>query len=766
MKNKISLICLFLLLACLIFSQYSFAKYVINETSNLEVYIDKTPPIINIKTENSEENYTKTDLDTIIQKNSEITVSSSDNVKVDYNEYQYNSTTKDFSTSEPTKFDNGTTFTEDGYYKITSVDTSGNKTEIVILIDKTPPDVEVNYFKKGEETAKTEIVVIAAERKYLASENIVNLINEDEIIEETENVVENIVKETNTLEENTTVSENIIEENIVLEEKNTITEEVVKQIEIKEEIIEEKEILETKAVKNTGVSLMSARATANVYNESDLINAINNRISDIRIWTSINIGSTLNINYNVTISPATNENAIRFNGYGNFLNIQSGGTLNLKSIVVDTNSLSKNRGTTAINVQSGGKVVFYENSIVDGGANNKGIVVNNGGTALIYSCHIANCNKGIIVKNNGTLSFGNLGDGRNSEFWSNVTAISFESFSGTCNFNQSNIKIRNNTNGIIVESNTGKINLSAGQIYSNSSNGIVSKAGTFNISGGSIYSNGNGVNFGAGTLNFSGGNIYSNTTGVLLNSSYTGKFNMTGGKIYSNSSYAINHGQNADGCCTITGGTVTGAIYLAQNDNYVNTNDKYPTLTITPSTYFFKRKLVKTNSNEIANTEISKITMTAKSPWYKYVNDEYIVVWKGCNVKINRVDYFGNIISSEIITGNLGEKYETEQKEIEGYDLIEIPSNASGVYTEQDITVQYKYDLKNIAKVTFEDLLSGVSTAKYWYNSTEENFTGDGTDFENNTIFEDYGFYKIEVINNVGLKRELIFSLNKDSLKR
>lgn len=705
----------------------SYAKYVMNEYISLKVNIDKTPPIIIIATENTEENYTKTDLETVISKSSEILISSSDNVKIDYNEYKYNPISKDFLNSESIKFDNDTIFTEDGYYKVTSVDTSGNKTEIIILIDKTPPEVEVNFYKKGQETqAKTEIISIATVKKKYLSENIVE------------------------------VTDNSLEEN-----QNIIQEEVIN--EIKEEKIDENVEIE-KEIEYPQKILMSARSSTTVYNETDFRNAINNKISNIVIGTSINFGSSLYINYSVTISPGSNENAIRYNGYGSFIYVQSGGSLNLSSIVVDTRGLSNGRGINAINVQSGGTVIFNDNSIVDGGSGNTGILINGGGKTIMYSCHIAYCTKGIVVKNNGNLTFLNLNNGRNSEFWSNTTSISFEGFSDTCNFNQSNIKIHDNTNGIVVESSSGNINFSSGYCYNNSSSGIASKTGTLNINGGSIYSNGYGINFGSGALNINSGSIYSNSIGVMLNSAFAGKMTMTGGNIYSNSLYAINHGQNGDGCCTILGGSISGKIYLAQNDNYVNTNDKYPTLTITPSTYFFKRKLVKTSSNEIANSEISKITMTAKSPWYKYVNDEYIVVWKGCNVKINRVDYFGNIIFSEIITGNIGEKYETTAKEIEGYDLIEIPTNANGVYTEQDIIVQYKYDLKNIAKVTFEDLLSGVESAKYWYNSSEENFIGDGENFENNAIFEDYGFYKIIVTNGVGITKELIFQLDKNSV--
>ena len=71
-----------------------------------------------------------------------------------------------------------------------------------------------------------------------------------------------------------------------------------------------------------------------------------------------------------------------------------------------------------------------------------------------------------------------------------------------------------------------------------------------------------------------------------------------------------------------------------------------------------------------------------------------------------------------------------------------------------------------MAKVNFEDLLSNVVSAKYWFNEDSEAFTGNGTDFANGTTFEDYGYYKVLVVNGVGLEKELTFSLNKDSLKR
>lgn len=148
------------------------------------------------------------------------------------------------------------------------------------------------------------------------------------------------------------------------------------------------------------------------------------------------------------------------------------------------------------------------------------------------------------------------------------------------------------------------------------------------------------------------------------------------------------------------------------------------------------------------------------------MDEEYIVVWKGCNVIVKCIDYDGKVIDSEVITGDLGEIYTVTPKQIQGYDLTQKPANEKGVYTKEDIIVEYKYDFANGAKVSFEDLLSGVVLAKYWYNETEENFGGEGTDLENNMIFQKYGYYKIMVENGVGLKKEIYFALNQDSVKR
>lgn len=718
LKRKFYII---IILFCLLFlsmvTQESYAKYVMSSKLQMNVYIDKTPPVIDVTSNETKESFPKTQTN-LIKKTNNVKLNVTDNIKLDYTDLYFNPSENNFNGKTPTKFESEKELTEEGYYKIIAVDTSGNSTQIVILIDKTPPTVTYRYFKKGENLAsQSKVIAVAGKKDYKKTNNIID----SEVNENIENDVKSDEIEVDTIQEET--------------------------------------------IKNRAIS-RAIQASITVSNENELRNAINNGYSTIIISTSINCYNALTIKDNITIRPSSNENAIRFSGWGSFITIQSGVTLTLDSIVIDCRGMSNNRGVTAINVQSNGKLVLKSNSIIDTGAGNTGTVINSGATAQIHSCHYAFADKGIVVKGNGTLSFYNTEGGRCSEFWNNTTAISFENFTGTANFNQANIRIRNNTNGINFESGTGTVNISNAEIYSNSSNGLVCNNGNVNFSGGSIYSNGNGILQRNTKLNISGGTIRNNTNGINLQANYSGKMTITNTSIYSNSQYAISHNQNADGNCSIYGGSISGKIYLGQNDNYVNTNDKYPTFEVTPSSYYFKRKLVKTNSNQYANNEISKVTMTAKDNWYKYVNEEYIVVWRGCNVIIKNVDYFGNVLSTETITGNLGENYSTTPKQITGYDLISTPSNSNGKYTENDITVEYKYDIVNCVIVNYEDLLSNVLSAKYWYNATDNTFSGNGTDFSNGTVLENYGYYKVVVQNGVGLQKEVTFTLNKNSLKR
>lgn len=392
-------------------------------------------------------------------------------------------------------------------------------------------------------------------------------------------------------------------------------------------------------------------------------------------------------------------------------------------------------------------------------------MVNDGANLLLWSSSIVRCGYGINLQGGGNVAFANQ-EGRNNKFYWNKTALFIDNFWGTCNLNQNNILMYDNTEyGIYIANSSGAVNVSAGSYYNNTY-GIRTCNGSANISGGDFHNNGWAIWCG-GNVNLSGGTIYGNYYGVLTDEAGSGSFVMTGGNIHSNTSHAIQHQKVNDGGCTILGGSISGDIYLEKNDNYVNTNSNYPSFTVTPSSYYFKRKLVKTTNNAIANNEINNVTLTPRDSWYKYINgDEYIVLWTGGNVIVRCKDYYGKVIKEERLNGTIGTDYSVTVPEIPGYDLIYIPTNTNGTYGTNDIIVEIKYDLVNVAKVTFEDLLSGVVSAKYWYNASGENFTGNGTDFLDGIIFENYGYYKVVVVNGVGLQKEMTFTLNKDSLTR
>lgn len=150
MRKRVLMIILLCIMFAILLCQNTYAKYVMSGTLSMEVYIDKTPPIIDVTNKNGQtESYTRTTTD-LIKKTDDVTLDTRDNVKIDYNEYYYNPSNNNFDGKTPTRFNNGKKLTDEGYYKVVAVDTSGNKTEIIILIDKTPPDVTVKFYKKAK----------------------------------------------------------------------------------------------------------------------------------------------------------------------------------------------------------------------------------------------------------------------------------------------------------------------------------------------------------------------------------------------------------------------------------------------------------------------------------------------------------------------------------------------------------------------------------------------------------------------------------------
>lgn len=115
----------------------------------MNVYIDKTPPVIDLINNGKTEKFPQTQPD-IIKRTEDTKIDTSDNIKIDHNEIRYNPSENKFDDKEPVNFDNGKTITDEGFYEITAIDTSGNTTKIVVLIDKSVPEVTVKFHKKNE----------------------------------------------------------------------------------------------------------------------------------------------------------------------------------------------------------------------------------------------------------------------------------------------------------------------------------------------------------------------------------------------------------------------------------------------------------------------------------------------------------------------------------------------------------------------------------------------------------------------------------------
>ncbi|MBC1377583.1 MucBP domain-containing protein [Listeria innocua] len=66
---------------------------------------------------------------------------------------------------------------------------------------------------------------------------------------------------------------------------------------------------------------------------------------------------------------------------------------------------------------------------------------------------------------------------------------------------------------------------------------------------------------------------------------------------------------------------------------------------------------------------------------------------EGANVTIDYIDEATNesIAPTETLSGKMGETFQAEVKEIDGYELSEMPSNQSGTYTDQPQSVIFKY---------------------------------------------------------------------------
>lgn len=418
-KRKNVIIALFLLVSFANVKEV-FAKYVMQDTLAIRIYLDKTPPIIDVMSDGTTESFQNFAND-IVKKKQDVIIHTSDNVQIKQNLYQYHPSRPNFDEVERQEFENGKVFSEEGYYKIMAIDTSGNQTEIVVLLDKYAPEILVQYFKKGQASLVKQTVGV---QKNFWAENILNSIeeNNDEIQENVNEIVVENIQEIDPSEEN---EQEIAEEEVaggriqeigkqetiqedtekmtkveVTEEKiqeaeasEEIAEEIIENNEIIEEnlVVETEELQETEELEITEDEIMlTAIGDMYVGNEAEFRNALEMQASVIRVRQSIDFTSPIYINYAVTIVNEGITNSLRYGNGGSFIVVQKGGSLVLSGMIVDTHS-SGVGGMIGINIQQGGYVTFINSSIVDGGLANTGILINGGGSLLLWSCEIVRC---------------------------------------------------------------------------------------------------------------------------------------------------------------------------------------------------------------------------------------------------------------------------------------------------------------------------------------------------------------------------------------
>ena len=184
--------------------------------------------------------------------------------------------------------------------------------------------------------------------------------------------------------------------------------------------------------------------------------------------------------------------------------------------------------------------------------------------------------------------------------------------------------------------------------------------------------------------------------------------------------YLVETPENAKGTMTITENedgtynTVIEVIYyykkqaggVIENHIDITTNKKLATQKHTghigdeydiPSRQFDKYDLVikdKEGNNRLP--ENAKGTMTEEEI---VVNYYYI---KQAKVKVEYIDkQTGEKLDKEEIEGHVGDSYETEEKEFDGYDLVEKPSNGKGEMIEEQIIVKYYYERKAEVEIKY-----------------------------------------------------------------
>ena len=96
---------------------------------------------------------------------------------------------------------------------------------------------------------------------------------------------------------------------------------------------------------------------------------------------------------------------------------------------------------------------------------------------------------------------------------------------------------------------------------------------------------------------------------------------------------------------------------------------------------------------------------------------------KRATVKVQYIDKGkGTLITEEKLEGHEGDSYETEEKEFDGYDLIEVPSNSKGKMEAEEIVVKYYYARKAEVEIRYVEKETEIELSE---KETKQGHVGD-----------------------------------------
>lgn len=100
------------------------------------------------------------------------------------------------------------------------------------------------------------------------------------------------------------------------------------------------------------------------------------------------------------------------------------------------------------------------------------------------------------------------------------------------------------------------------------------------------------------------------------------------------------------------------------------------------------------SSIESVTSETTTFTMGSQNAVVRAIYEES----RSAEVHVYHTDRLGHdLIEPEILTGSIGENYQTEPANLPNYQLVETPGNAIGTFTNQTISVVYVYDIESVS---------------------------------------------------------------------